>query len=115
MMTHATLILILVFFKSKLALWLARRSSKPNLIRQKASRGFIHGRDRKFYQCRNCRHQATHAAGTIIEATKLPLTTWLLAFYLVGQAKTGISFLVVMCDFGVNWRTAWFIHNTIMR
>jgi len=48
--------------------------------------GLIHGRRHKRYQCRSCRHQATLTAGTILEATKLPLTTWFLAFYLVGQA-----------------------------
>ena len=37
--------------------------------------GLIHGRRHKRYQCRSCRHQATLTAGTIMEATKLPLTT----------------------------------------
>ena len=46
--------------------------------------GLIHGRRHKRYQCRSCRHQATLTAGTILEATKLPLTTWFIAFYLVG-------------------------------
>jgi len=110
--THATNLNLSVL-KSKSALSLARRSSKPNLIRQKAPHGLIHGRHRKCYQCPNCRHQATHSAGTIIKATKLPLTTWFLAFYLVGQAKTGISFLVAMYHFGVNYRTARLIHNKI--
>ena len=62
--------------------------------------GLIHGRRHKRYQCRNCRHQATLTAGTIMEATKLPLTTWFLAFYLVGQAKTGISSLALMRHLG---------------
>ena len=77
--------------------------------------GFIHGRRHKRYQCRNCRHQATLTAGTIMEATKLPLTTWFLAFYLVGQTKTGISSLALMRHLGVNYRTAWLIHNKIMQ
>jgi transposase-like protein len=38
----------------------------------------------KRYQCRHCGHQATLTAGTIMQATKLPLTTWFLAFYLIG-------------------------------
>jgi hypothetical protein len=40
--------------------------------------GLIHGRRHKRYQCGSCRHQATLTAGTILEATKLPLTTWFL-------------------------------------
>jgi transposase-like protein len=41
--------------------------------------GLIGGRRHKRYQCQSCRHQATLTAGTIMEATKLPLTTWFLA------------------------------------
>lgn len=33
--------------------------------------GLIHGRRHKRYQCRCCRHQATLAAETIMEATKI--------------------------------------------
>lgn len=49
----------------------------------------VYGRRLKRYQCRSCDHQATLTAGTIIQATKLPLTTWFLAFYLIDQAKMG--------------------------
>ncbi len=77
--------------------------------------GLIGGRRHKRYQCRSCRHQATLTAGTIMEATKLPLTTWFLAFYLVGQAKTGISSLAMMRHLGVNYRSAWLVHNKIMQ
>ena len=38
-----------------------------------------------------------------MEATKLPLTTWFLAFYLIGQAKTGISSLALMRQLGVHY------------
>jgi hypothetical protein len=48
--------------------------------------GLDYGRRLKRYQCRNCGHQATLTAGTIMQATKLPLTTWFLAFSLIGQA-----------------------------
>jgi hypothetical protein len=49
-----------------------------------------------------------------MEATKLPQPTWFLAFYLIGQAKTGISSLALMRQLGVHYRTAWLIHNKIM-
>jgi transposase-like protein len=76
--------------------------------------GLVYGRRHKRYQCRQCRHQATLTAGTVMEATKLPLTTWFLAFYLIGQAKTGISSLALMRQLGVHYRTAWLMHNKIM-
>lgn len=42
-------------------------------------------------QCRACRHQASLTAGTIFHATRLPLTSWFLAMWLVTTAKNGIS------------------------
>src|SRR4051812_43709590 len=42
-------------------------------------------------QCRGCRHQVSLTAGTIFHATKLPLTSWFLAMWLVATAKNGIS------------------------
>jgi hypothetical protein len=50
-----------------------------------------------------------------MEATKLPLTIWFLAFYLIGQAKNGISSLELSRHLGVKWDTAWLVHSKIMR
>ena len=50
-----------------------------------------------------------------MEATKLPLTKWFQAFYLVGDAKTGISSLSLKRKLGVNYRTAWLVHNMFMQ
>jgi transposase-like protein len=77
--------------------------------------GLVYGRRLKRYQCRQCGHQATVTAGTIMEATKLPLTIWFLAFYLIGQAKTGISSLQLSRQLGVAYNTAWMLHNKILR
>ena len=77
--------------------------------------GLVYGRRLKRYQCRNCGHQATLTAGTIMQATNLPLTTWFLAFYLIGQAKTGISSLELSRHLGMKYDTAWLLHNKILR
>lgn len=77
--------------------------------------GLVYGRRLKRYQCRHCGHQATLTAGTIMQATKLPLTAWFLAFYLIGQAKTGISSLELSRHLGVKYDTAWLLHNKILR
>jgi len=77
--------------------------------------GLVYGRRFKRYQCRICRHQATLTAGTIMQATKLPLTTWFQAFYLIGQAKTGISSLELSRHLDVNYDTAWLLHNKILK
>jgi transposase-like protein len=76
--------------------------------------GLVYGRRLKRYQCRQCGYQATVTAGTIMEATKLPLTIWFLAFYLIGQAKTSISSLHLSRQLGVTYNTAWMLHSKIM-
>jgi transposase-like protein len=68
---------------------------------------------RKLFQCRACRHQTSLTAGSIMEHTKLPLTTWFLAIYLICQAKTGLSALALKRQLGVSYPTAWLLHHKI--
>ncbi len=77
--------------------------------------GLVYGRRLKRYPCRACGHQAILTAGTIMQATKLPLTTWFLAFYLIGQAKAGISSLELSRHLGVSYDTAWLLDNKFLR
>lgn len=46
-----------------------------------------------YRQCSSCHFQCSVIAGTIFEATKLPLTVWFLAMHLLTQAKTNMSML----------------------
>ena len=73
-----------------------------------------HGQ-RKLFQCSGCRHQTSLTAGSLMEHTKLPLTTWFLAIYLLSQAKTGLSALALMRQLGVSYPTAWLLHHKINR
>lgn len=70
---------------------------------------------RKVFQCTTCRHQASLIAGTVFQGTKLPLTTWFLAIYLISQAKTGLSALALKRHLGVSYPTAWLIHHKLMQ
>jgi len=70
---------------------------------------------RKVFQCAACRHQASLIAGTIFQGTKLPLTIWFLAIYLISQAKTGLSALALKRQVGVSYPTAWLIHHKLMQ
>lgn len=70
---------------------------------------------RKVFQCAACRHQASLIAGTVFQGTKLPLTTWFLAIYLISQAKTGLSALALKRQLGVSYPTAWLIHHKLMQ
>lgn len=69
---------------------------------------------RRLYQCSACRHQTSLIAGTVMESTKLPLTSWFLAIYLISQAKNGIAALELKRLLGVSYPTAWLLHHKIM-
>jgi len=49
---------------------------------------------RRVWVCRSCRHHTSATAGTVLHRTRLPLTTWFAAAYLVASLKPGISALL---------------------
>lgn len=69
---------------------------------------------RPLFQCHACHRQTSLTAGTLFGSTKLPLTKWFLAIYLISQAKTGLSALQLKRHIGVSYPTAWLIHHKIM-
>jgi Zn ribbon nucleic-acid-binding protein len=71
--------------------------------------------ERQLFQCGRCRRQTSLTAGTLMDSTKLALRIWFLAIYLVSQAKTGVSALSLKRQVGVSYRTAWLLHQKIMR
>lgn len=75
----------------------------------------VRDRARKVFQCHACRHQASLIAGTVFQSTKLPLTSWFLAIYLISQAKTGLSALALKRQLGVSYPTAWLIQHKLMQ
>jgi transposase-like protein len=62
--------------------------------------GRVRGRTHTLFQCPSCRHQTALIAGTVMQGSKLPLTQWFLAIYLVSQAKTGLSALALKRTLG---------------
>lgn len=77
--------------------------------------GFVQLRTRKLLQCKHCRHQASLTAGTIFGHSKLPLTTWFLAMYLLTQQKNGISALELKRHLGVSYTTAWNVKHKLLQ
>ena len=69
---------------------------------------------RPLFQCHACHRQTSLTAGTLFGSTKLPLTKWFLAIYLVSQAKTGLSALELKRHIGVSYPTSWLMHHKIM-
>lgn len=75
----------------------------------------FHRAGRKYWQCSECRDQTTVIAGTILQATKLPLTLWFLAMHLLTQAKNNVSALELKRHLGVCYRTAWLIKHKLLQ
>ena len=60
---------------------------------------------RQYWQCSHCRSQTTVCSGTLFHASKLPLTKWFQAIYLVTQNKNNISALSLKRHLGVSYST----------
>ena len=70
---------------------------------------------RKVYQCNHCHTQTSLTSGTIFASTKLPLTQWFLAIYLLTQRKSSISALQLKREIGVSYNTAWKMKHKLMQ
>lgn len=68
---------------------------------------------RRLFQCNACRRQTSPMAGTIFNSTKLPLTTWFRAMYLITQTKQGISSIELGRRLGTTQTTAWKIKTKL--
>src|SRR6187455_3049133 len=78
-------------------------------------RGFCALRTRKVSQHNRCKKQVSLTAGTVFQDTKLPLTTWFIAIYLLTQSKGGISSIELGRRLGVKQPTAWLVKHKLMR
>lgn len=67
-----------------------------------------------YYQCSECRHQASLIAGTVMASSKLGLRRWFEAAYLLSQAKNNVSALELMRHLGVCYQTAWAMKHKLM-
>jgi len=65
-------------------------------------------RTRPLWQCSSCRRQTSVTAGTVLHRTKLPLTTWLYALWLMARPKVSISALQFARETGIaSYKSAW--------
>lgn len=68
----------------------------------------------RLYQCTVCRHQASARVGTIYQSSKLPLTVWFLAVYLMTQSKNSVAALELKRTLGVCYKTAWMLKHKLL-
>jgi transposase-like protein len=69
----------------------------------------------KRFQCNEkvCRKQFSVTVGTVLENTKIPLTKWFLAMYILSNHSKGISSLQLASWLDVTQKTAWFLNHRI--
>ena len=68
------------------------------------------------YECAACGRQTSVTAGTIMHASKLPLTAWFWAAFLMATHSNGISALQLQSQLGLgSYRTAWMLCAKLRR
>lgn len=70
---------------------------------------------RKVWQCKNkeCKKQFSVKVGTIFEDSAIALEKWLLAMWLIVNAKNGISSYELHRAIGITQKSAWFVLHRI--
>jgi transposase-like protein len=61
------------------------------------------------YQCNQCREQFTVTVKSVFERSKIPLTKWLAALFLMTASKKGVSAHQIHRSLGISYKTAWFL------
>lgn len=61
------------------------------------------------YQCNACREQFTVTVKTVFERSKIPLSKWLAALFLMTASKKGVSAHQVHRSLGISYKSAWFM------
>jgi len=62
---------------------------------------------RNLYQCRQCGHQTSLTAGTIMHKSHTGLREWFCAIFLMTHDKRGISASQLSKDIGISYYAAW--------
>src|SRR5260221_14100638 len=72
-------------------------------------------KDGKSYRCssRTCRKDFTVTVGTVFENSKIPLSTWLAALYILTAHKKGLSSCQLARDLGISQKKAWFVEHRL--
>ena len=75
----------------------------------------LHGKAHRpgVHQCNDCRQQFTVTVGTLYERSKIPLSKWLMATYLLCASKKGMSTRQLSRMLGVSVKSSWFMMHRI--
>ena len=68
---------------------------------------------RGLYQCAGCRGQFTVTVKTVFERSKIPLSKWLAALFLLTASKKRISAHQVHRSLGISYKSSWFMMHRL--
>ena len=68
---------------------------------------------RRLWKCVHCGKPFSVLVGTIFERSQVPLSKWLLAFYMMAANKNGVAAYELHRTLGVTNKTAWFMLHRI--
>ena len=68
-----------------------------------------------YWQCSKCKHQTSVRSGTIFHGSKLPLTKWFQAIFLISQSKNNISTMELYRHLEISYHAAWRIKHKLMQ
>lgn len=68
---------------------------------------------RRVWKCKSCKKQFSVKVGTVMEDSPLGLDKWLCAFWLIANAKNGISSYEIHRALSITQKTAWFLLHRI--
>lgn len=97
------------------ALFAARWSKGWCCSRCQATRYACTYNGRRLWECLSCGYQSSSIVGTVFERTKLPLSTWFLAIYLMTQSKNAVAALELKRQLGVSYKTAWLVKHKLLQ
>jgi len=65
------------------------------------------------WKCYACREQFTCTVGTVFERSKIPLTKWVAALFLMTASKKGVSAHQMHRMLGVSYKSTWFMMHRL--
>src|SRR4051795_13305758 len=69
----------------------------------------------RLYECLDCGRQTSITAGTVMQRSKLHLTTWFWAAHLMATHSNGMSARQLEDQLGVTYKTAWLLAQKLRR
>jgi transposase-like protein len=75
----------------------------------------LHGKAHRegVYQCNACREQFTVTVGTVFERSKIPLSKWMAALFMLTASKKGVSAHQIHRSLDISYKSAWFMMHRL--